>query len=179
MREARDQTRHVRRVPAVTAVGARRGSSSGRAVRSHATRLRRNVAVMGASGVLIGLLFLYPTSTNRTDSPTATAAAPGVVSTGAANGVTTVNGTSADTRYGPVQVRITIRAQRLVAVTALVYPSSEGRDREISSFALPRLGQEAIAAQSAQIDTVSGATFTSDGYRRSLQAALDAAHLQG
>jgi uncharacterized protein with FMN-binding domain len=148
-------------------------------MRTHAARLRRNAAVIGASGVLIALLFLYPTSTNRTDSPTATAAAPGVVSTGPATGVTTVNGTSADTRYGPVQVRITIRSQRLVAVTALVYPSSGGRDREISSYALPQLEQEAIAAQSAQIDTVSGATFTSDGYRRSLQAALDAAHLKG
>ncbi|MGW6278602.1 FMN-binding protein [Kribbella sp. NPDC055071] len=148
-------------------------------MRTHAARLRRNAAVIGASAVLIGLLFLYPTSTNRTDSPTATAAAPGVVSTRPATGTTTVNGTSADTRYGPVQVRITIRSQRLVAVTALVYPSSGGRDREISSYALPQLEQEAIAAQSAQIDTVSGATFTSDGYRRSLQAALDAAHLKG
>jgi uncharacterized protein with FMN-binding domain len=122
---------------------------------------------------------LYPTSTNRTDSPTAAAAAPGVVSTGSTNGDTTVNGSSADTRFGPVQVRVTIRSQRLIAVTALVYPSSGGRDREISAFALPQLEQEAIAAQSAQIDTVSGATFTSDGYRRSLQAALDSANLQG
>ena len=90
-----------------------------------------------------------------------------------------MNGSSAGTRYGPVQVRVTIRSHRLVAVTALAYPSSGGRDQEISSFALPRLEREAIVAQSAQIDTVSGATFTSDGYRRSLQSALDAAHLQG
>ena len=148
-------------------------------MRTHSERLRRNAAVVGATGVLLGLLFLYPTSTNRTDSPTATAAKPGVVSTGPASGVLTVNGTSAGTRYGPVQVRVTIRSHRLVAVTALVYPSSGGRDQEISAFALPQLEQEAIAAQSAQIDTVSGATFTSDGYRRSLQSALDAAHLQG
>ena len=147
---------------------------------SHAARMRRNAAVVGATGVLLGLLFLYPTSMNRTDSPTATAAKPGVVSTGPpASGVVTVNGTSEGTRYGPVQVRITIRSHRLVAVTALVYPSSGQRDQEISSFALPELEREAIAAQRAQIDTVSGATFTSDGYRRSLQSALDAAHLQG
>ncbi|WP_406047191.1 FMN-binding protein [Kribbella sp. NBC_00889] len=146
---------------------------------SHAKRLRRNAAVVGATAVLLGLLFLYPTSTNQTGSPTATAAKPGVVSTGPANGVLTVNGTSAGTRYGPVQVRVLVRSRRLVAVTALVYPSSGQRDQEISSFALPQLEREAIAAQSAQIDTVSGATFTSDGYRRSLQSALDAAHLQG
>jgi uncharacterized protein with FMN-binding domain len=77
-----------------------------------------------------------------------------------------------------VQVRIKVRAHRLVAVDALAYPSGGRRDQEISSFALPQLQQEAIAAQSAHIDTVSGATFTSDGYRRSLQAALDAAHFK-
>jgi uncharacterized protein with FMN-binding domain len=75
-------------------------------------------------------------------------------------------------------VRVTIRSQRLAAVTAIAYLSSGGRDREISSFALPQLEREAIAAQSARIDAVSGATFTSDGYRRSLQSALDAAHLK-
>lgn len=148
-------------------------------MRSHTARLRRNAAVVGATGVLLGLLFLYPTSTNRTDSPTATAARPGIVSTAPASGEVTVNGSSAGTRYGPVQVQVAIRSHRLVAVTALAYPSSGGRDQEISSFALPRLEREAIVAQSAQIDTVSGATFTSDGYRRSLQSALDAAHLQG
>lgn len=148
-------------------------------MRSHVVRLRRNAAVIGASGVLIGLLFLYPTSTNQNRSPASTVASPGVVSTGSANGTVTVNGVSAGTRYGPVQVRVTIRSNRLVAVTALVYPDSGGRDQEISSFSLPQLEQEAIAAQSAQIDTVSGATFTSDGYRRSLQSALDSAHLPG
>ncbi|NUR98858.1 MAG: FMN-binding protein [Kribbellaceae bacterium] len=140
------------------------------------TRLRRNVVVGGSTGVLLVLLFLYPTSTNRVDHPAAPAATPGVVHSG--TGDVTVNGTSEGTRYGPVQVRITVRSNRLVAVEAIVYPSSGGRDREISSFALPQLRQEALAAQSAHIDTVSGATFTSDGYRRSLQSALDAAHFR-
>lgn len=147
-------------------------------MKSHAARLRRNTAVVGATGVLLGLLFLYPTSTNRTDSPNVSAAKPGIVSTEPANGIVTVNGNAAGTRYGPVQVRVTIRSHRLVAVSALVYPSSGRRDQEISAFALPQLEREAIAAQSAHIDTVSGATFTSDGYRRSLQFALDAVHLQ-
>ena len=138
-------------------------------------RLRRNLAVGGSTGVLLVLLFLYPTSTNRVDHPAASAA-PGVVSAG--TGDLTVNGTSEGTRYGPVQVRVTVRAGRLVAVDALVYPKSGGRDREISSFALPQLRQEALAVQGARIDTVSGATFTSDGYRRSLQSALDAAHFR-
>ncbi|HZX06231.1 FMN-binding protein [Kribbella sp.] len=142
----------------------------------HSERLRRNLLVGGGTGVLLLLLFLYPTSTNHVDHPATPAAAPGVVSTSA--GDVTVNGASAGTRYGPVQVRIAIRANRLVTVEALVYPSSGGRDREISSYALPQLKQEALAAQSSHIDTVSGATFTSDGYRRSLQSALDAAHFR-
>jgi uncharacterized protein with FMN-binding domain len=58
-----------------------------------------------------------------------------------------------------------------------VYPSGNGRDREINAYALPVLRQETLAAQSATIDAVSGATVTSEGYRESLQSALDAAHL--
>ncbi|MGW6194593.1 FMN-binding protein [Kribbella sp. NPDC055110] len=145
---------------------------------AHSQRLRRNLLVGGSTGVLLALLFLFPTSRNVVSSTSVPAATPGVVSTSPGTGDLTVNGTSEDTRYGPVQVRITVRGQRLAKVTAVVYPSSGGRDREISSFALPQLEQEAIAAQSARIDTVSGATFTSDGYRRSLQSALDAAHFR-
>ena len=145
---------------------------------THSARLRRNATIGGATGVLLLVLFLYPTSTNRVDAPSVSAATPGVVSTAPANGELVANGSSEGTRYGPVQVRVKIRAHRLVSVDALDYPSSGRRDREISSFALPQLQQEAVAAQSAHIDTVSGATFTSDGYRRSLQSALDAAHFR-
>ncbi|WP_432877325.1 FMN-binding protein [Kribbella sp. CA-245084] len=144
----------------------------------HSERLRRNLVAGGSTGVLLVLLFLFPTSRNHVASTSVPTATPGVVSTSPGSGDLTVNGTSEGTRYGPVQVRVAIRGHRLVGVTALVYPSSGGRDREISSFALPQLEQEAIAAQSGRIDTVSGATFTSDGYRRSLQSALDAAHFR-
>ena len=61
-------------------------------------------------------------------------------------------------------------------VRALVLPSGDGRTNEISAQAGPLLQQEAMTAQSAQIDTISGASYTSDGYRRSLQAALDRAN---
>jgi uncharacterized protein with FMN-binding domain len=144
--------------------------------------LRRNTVVAGATVVLVGALFLYPTSTNRTNNSPSAAARPGIVTTGpstSAGGVKVivVNGESAGTRYGPVQVKVTIRGSRIASVTAITAPSSGDRDRAISAFALPQLGREAVSAQSAHIDTVSGATFTSDGYRRSLQSALDAAHL--
>ena len=144
--------------------------------------LRRNTVVAGATIVLVGALFLYPTSTNRTNDSPAAAARPGIVTTGPSSSsggvkVIVVNGESAGTRYGPVQVKVTIRGSRIASVTAITAPSSGDRDRAISAFALPQLAREAVSAQSAHIDTVSGATFTSDGYRRSLQSALDAAHL--
>jgi uncharacterized protein with FMN-binding domain len=145
---------------------------------SQSVAARRNAAVLGATAATVGLLFLYPTSTNRGSAqhaPGQALASPGVVSSGSAT--TVVNGTSVDTRYGPVQVQLHVRGGRIVSATAIDYPQGSGRDREINSFAIPVLQKEAIAAQSARIDTVSGATFTSDGYRTSLQAALDAAHL--
>jgi uncharacterized protein with FMN-binding domain len=88
-----------------------------------------------------------------------------------------INGTSAGTRYGPVQVQLKVRGRRIVSAKAIDYPQGSGVDRQINSYAIPLLEQETVTAQSAQIDTVSGATYTSDGYARSLQAALDAAHL--
>ena len=88
----------------------------------------------------------------------------------------TVNGAPADTPYGPVQVQITLTNGRIVRADAIDYPQGGGRDQEINSQAIPQLDRETLQAQSAQIDTVSGATYTSDGYRQSLQSALDAAH---
>jgi len=144
------------------------------------SRTRRNLVVFGGTAAVLGLLFLYPTSTNSKSGSTSSAAPPGVVRTApeAPSGTSVVNGSSVHTRYGPIQVRLTIRNGRIVTATAIDYPSSGGRDREINGYAIPVLQRETIAAQSARIDTVSGATYTSDGYRGSLQAALDAAHLK-
>jgi uncharacterized protein with FMN-binding domain len=76
-----------------------------------------------------------------------------------------------------VQVQIKVTGNRIVSADAIVYPTSERRDREINDRAVPQLDDETLQAQSANIDTVSGATYTSDGYRQSLQSAIDAAHL--
>jgi uncharacterized protein with FMN-binding domain len=74
-------------------------------------------------------------------------------------------------------VTITVTGGKITDVAVPIYPSGNGRDAEINAYALPVLSQETISAQNAKIDTVSGATVTSDGYLQSLQAALDAAHL--
>ncbi|GAA2140923.1 hypothetical protein GCM10009760_24580 [Kitasatospora kazusensis] len=108
-------------------------------------------------------------------SPAASAAAsPGSPS---ASATRTVTGSAIDTRYGPVQVRVVLDGKKVSRIDVIQYPQESGRDLEINSYALPQLNQEAIAAQSAQIDAVSGATYTSDGYTRSLQSALDQAGL--
>lgn len=92
---------------------------------------------------------------------------------GGATGSKTVTGDSADTRYGPVQVQITAANGKITSVNAVDYPQNSSRDQEINSFAIPQLNQEALAAGTANIDVVSGATYTSDGYVQSLQSALD------
>ncbi|MGW2371941.1 MULTISPECIES: FMN-binding protein [Kitasatospora] len=86
-----------------------------------------------------------------------------------------VSGDTVNTRYGPVQVQVTLAGSRITTVDVVKYPTQDRRDREINADALPVLNQEAISAQNAQIDAVSGATYTSDGYIRSLQSALDRA----
>ncbi|WP_136587676.1 FMN-binding protein [Microbacterium hydrothermale] len=87
----------------------------------------------------------------------------------------TYTGAAANTRYGPVQVQITVSGGSITDVQVPEYPSSNGRDQQINSRALPTLMDETIQAQSAQVDMVSGATYTSTGYRTSLQSALDQA----
>lgn len=80
------------------------------------------------------------------------------------------------TPYGPVQVEVTVSGGRITAVTALQHPFEERRSQEINAVALPQLQSEVLAAQSARIDGVSGATATTEGYIASLQSALDVAH---
>lgn len=147
--------------------------------------LRRIVlaSAVTASG-LVMLLALKP----HTAPAIAVAPAPAASSSSGANsgtgsggstaaGTKTVTGETAQTRWGPVQVKITVKDGKITDVTAVQSPSDNPRDQEINSYALPELRREVLAAQSASIDTVSGATYTSDGYRQSLQSALDSAGL--
>jgi uncharacterized protein with FMN-binding domain len=127
---------------------------------------------------VVALLFGYKTSTS---GPTATAAAVASPTTSGtsttADGAKTVTGSVAQTRWGPVQVAITVAAGKITAVDVPVYPDGNGRDREINADALPVLVQSTLTAQNANIDMVSGATVTSTGYLQSLQSALDQAGL--
>ncbi|MGV9903977.1 FMN-binding protein, partial [Streptomyces sp. NPDC003388] len=89
-------------------------------------------------------------------------------------GTRTVTGRVAQTQYGPVQVRITVSGGRITQAAAVQAPKG-GVSGQKTALAVPRLNQEAVAAGNARIDAVSGATYTSTGYRQSLQSALDQA----
>lgn len=85
----------------------------------------------------------------------------------------TATGADAPNQYGDVQVRVSVSGTKITRVTNVALPSSDGKSQEISTVAGPELAQQALTAQSAQIDGVSGASYTSDSYRTSLQSALD------
>ncbi|AOR35364.1 FMN-binding protein [Streptomyces fodineus] len=131
------------------------------------------------SGVVL-LLSLKPASGPAAASaagtaPQATAGAQespqgGTQAAGAQAG--TVTGDATPTQYGTVQVRLTVSKGKVTKAEAVQAPKGGLSDQK-TALAVPKLNQEAVAAQSAQIDAVSGATYTSTGYKKSLQSALD------
>ncbi|MFI8241915.1 FMN-binding protein [Streptomyces sp. NPDC085866] len=141
--------------------------------------IRRVVLATAAtvSGVVL-LLSLKPASDPAAASaagaaPQQTAAAQESPQGGAqAAGTGTVTGDAAQTQYGAVQVRLTVAGGKITKAEAVQAPKGGLSDQK-TQLAVPKLNQEAVTAQSAQIDAVSGATYTSTGYKKSLQSALD------
>jgi len=136
----------------------------------------RRIVIAGMSTISgLVLLFSYHTSTN---AGSAVASGRGTTSgsssgAGSGGGSGTFTGDSVQTRWGSVQVAITVENGTITKSEAVAYPQDNPRDAEINNYALPILAQEVVQAQSAQIDAVSGATVTSDGYLQSLQSAID------
>ncbi|MFJ5958733.1 FMN-binding protein [Paenarthrobacter sp. NPDC092416] len=119
------------------------------------------------------------TSTATTTSLSSSATAGGTGTSGGGTGTTTAatyDGAAVQTRFGTVQVQVTIQNGKITEVTALQLTDAERKSAQISSRAAPVLRSEVLQAQSANVQTVGGATITSDAYLTSLQAALDAAH---
>jgi uncharacterized protein with FMN-binding domain len=87
----------------------------------------------------------------------------------------TLTGAVENTQYGPMQVQVTLTGTTITKVTVLQHTNDGTESAQIDSAALPKLTTEALAAQSARIDAVSGASYTSSGYIQSLQSALDKA----
>jgi len=119
-----------------------------------------------------------PATTPTTSKPTTTkASAPAttpapVKTTTSAAPSGTFTGATENTQYGPMEVQITVAAGKITGATELQQP-----DDSIASNAVNQLNSEAVAAQSASIQAVSGATYTSGGYIQSLQSAIDQAKL--
>ena len=153
------------------------------------------LAIVSTAAGLVLLLTFKTHSTSAVSTPPAaisspnqSASAPAVTpsassspstapSGGTATSARTVTGAAADTMYGPVQVQITVKNGKVTAAQAVEYPENDPRDQQINSYAIPALNQETVAAGSAKIDMISGATYTSQGYITSLQSALDQAGL--
>ena len=159
--------------------------------------MRRIVFAILSTITTVVLLFSYHTSTNAASAASSTVAqlpatpaapvSPGSASqprsstkSGSSAGTSSpanYTGAAANTRWGTVQVRITVQGGKISASQAVQYPQGTSRDAQINGSALPILDQEAVQQQSASIDTVSGATVTSGGYLQSLQSAIYQAHL--
>lgn len=149
--------------------------------------MRRAPIVLGATVVgTAGVLAFHPhsptvptatASATPTASPSSTAAAgsSGSGSGGGSGSGTsgTATGDAVPTQYGSAQVRVTVRSGKITRIEARQLQSNDPHSMEISSYAEPILRQEALTKQSADIDAVSGATFTSASYAQSLQSALD------
>ncbi|WP_406403792.1 FMN-binding protein [Streptomyces sp. NBC_00879] len=139
-------------------------------------------AAATASGVVLLLALKQPGTSVAEASSQAGSQVPPAGSASAGNGAgagQTVLGDSAGTQYGDVQVQLTLSGGRITGAQAVKAPSAEAKSREIAAAAIPRLNQAVLKAQSAQIDAVSGASYTSEGYIKSLQSALDKAGAVG
>ena len=113
------------------------------------------------------------TATNGSAS-TGTASGPASTSkSSSTSGTVTVVGNTVQTPYGPLQLSVTFSGSKITNVQALQYPNWHGQSVRINQYAIPQLNQQAVAANSANINGVSGATFTSEAYAQSLQAAID------
>jgi uncharacterized protein with FMN-binding domain len=149
--------------------------------------------ILAVTGTIAGLVALLafrshvPSTAVAASSGTGPGAGAGAGSGGAAAGPAgqpaasaslaagerAVDGNVANTAYGPVQIQVLVKQGKIVKVNILEQPSSTARDLQIGQFAFPQLVSETLTAQSARIDAVSGASYTSAGYIKSLQSAID------
>jgi uncharacterized protein with FMN-binding domain len=136
--------------------------------------MRRSPIVLAATVAgTAGIMAFHPHTPAVQPAVATTTTTPAKTSTSTASGARTATGAAVDTQYGAAQVRVTVENGKITKVEALQLQGNEPRSVEISSSAAPVLQQEVLAAQTADVDAVSGATFTSASYTQSVQSALD------
>lgn len=159
--------------------------------------MRRIGLWFAATAAIVALLFGYHTSTSgvlaassqqapivsgskpatSASSHSSSSSAKGAPASKKPAPVKTYKGSVAQTRYGPVQVALTVKSGSITQVSVLQYPNAGGTDQQINSYALPILVDQTVKGQGSHVQMVSGATYTSQGYLTSLQSALDQAGL--
>jgi uncharacterized protein with FMN-binding domain len=127
--------------------------------------------ILAVTATVAGLVALLSFKTHSSD-PERTVASP-TTQPALLPGEHSVTGNVANTIYGPVQVQVLVKSHKIVKVSILEQPQATNMDVQIGQFAFPTLISETLSTQSARIDAVSGATYTSGGYIQSLQSALD------
>ncbi|MBU6536236.1 FMN-binding protein [Streptomyces sp. NPDC057245] len=147
--------------------------------KSHPVRRAVLAGAATVSGIVL-LLSLKPASDPGSASAAGGAVPPAAEAPQGGRGVGTgtVTGDAADTQYGPVQVRLTVSGGKVTRAEAVQAPKG-GQSDQVTADAVPKLNQAAVTAGTADIDAVSGATYTSAGYQQSLQSALDKAAAAG
>jgi uncharacterized protein with FMN-binding domain len=136
--------------------------------------MRRIVYAVGSTAAGLAMLLTFKTNgAGGTGNAAGNAPSGSSPAQGATSGTLEVSGNVANTAYGPVLVRLTVTGHRIVKVTILQQPTATAHDLQIGQFAFPQLEAETLSAQSAKINAVSGATYTSGGYIQSLQSAID------
>ena len=159
--------------------------------------MRRAVIVLGTTAAGLAALLSFKTHSLAAPASSAPPAGMPAPSTGASSATSsadgqaasathgasapaaaaarTVTGTVASTQHGPMQVQLTVAGTKITKVTLLQRTDDGAESDQIDAYAIPKLTSETLAAQSAHIDAVSGASYTSSGYIQSLQSALDKA----
>ncbi len=136
--------------------------------------MRRSPIVLAATVVgTAGVMAFHPHTPAVQPATATTTTATTTTPPKTASGARTATGAAVDTQYGAAQVRVTVKSGKITDIQALQLQGNDPRSLQISSSAEPILKQEALAKQSADIDAVSGASFTSASYTQSLQSALD------
>ena len=182
-------SRAPRKVPAATG---RTTPPTGHTRKRHAAKGSRAAAVLMSITTAAGLsAYFQHVNTAAASGTTSSVAGTAIASGSAASGSTaggsaaattsstladgTYAGATATNQWGPVQVQITVAGGKIAQSVALQTPSDNRRSVSINARATPTLATEALSSQTAKIDTVSGATYTSDSYKVSLQSAIDLA----
>jgi uncharacterized protein with FMN-binding domain len=146
----------------------------------------RPLLALGGTAAGLAAIFMFKTqpaadtsAATAAPAPSGTSAAPSGTASASAGkasgGTTTVTGAVDNTQYGPMQVQLTLDGKKITNVKVLQHTDDGTESMQIDGNALPKLTSETLTAQSARIDAVSGASYTSAGYIQSLQSALDKA----